>query len=240
MIVCSANLYIEPISVEECLHCARSHHEGGMIPPCNMVYPLLRAIYGSQEDRRDEVHVTDLGKCLLSAYLDKVDPTPVAAIDMIRLFVGIAVHELIEKSTGYGLSEVSGEKDGISYRIDWMIPEMIVDFKSTMFLSHGKEIRPSEERQLNAYRQLVNPDASMFIQYLDVYGVWGVDKKKKNQPPHPGVMCVKIEKVDSELSERASVLANALKTRKEPIAEPGNGCNFCSHINRCDMWREKE
>ncbi len=56
----------------ECLECALETS----CPPCGFDYSFLRAVFNGNEDRRSEIHVTDITGCLRKAYLFKKAPVP--------------------------------------------------------------------------------------------------------------------------------------------------------------------
>jgi CRISPR/Cas system-associated exonuclease Cas4 (RecB family) len=156
MIDCSAGKGTMP--AQDCLTCAK-----GALPPCGMDYSLLRVIYGSSEDRRGEIHVTDLTSCLRKAYLNKTaGAVPEKPHKRMAILRGLAFHALMDNGDWESEIPLYVRGDGweVVGRADTLYETSagklrLIDFKTT------REIYPDllpygeHEVQLNFYAHMM-------------------------------------------------------------------------------------
>jgi len=214
------------ITSKECLECSLGNKG---ISACNFSYPLLKAIFVTQEDRSSEVHVTDLVGCLLKSYLDKKEPKPRNVLDMLRLFIGIAVHQTIANANKdeAELPIKIGKAVGTA---DYFNGDILIDFKTAMFLSHRRSVKDTEEFQLSAYAAALDFDGPRFIQWIDPYG--RIINRKTGDTSRPGVLVggTNYDYSKEEIIERSQILSKALESHQPPQAEPSWLCEHCDHV----------
>ncbi len=249
-VLCSGEVYMAPIFSSACLECA---YETGA-PPCGYSYPLLLAIFKSQEgDRRDEIHVSDINKCLLSAYMAKVNPRPEYVHKLLVLFLGIAVHDAIERAVSSDAAEVPvSNGDGLMGRIDYIDNLQLLDIKTTRWLKTDRLPYGNHKTQVNIYNLLSGNNRDLRIQYIDMSGPPMCRKCRivmemqsgvvrcpscgyVNGERHLGAAIVGVEQDDPTLleawvDERTAILKNALRYEIIPDPEPGWGCNYCAYL----------
>jgi len=127
-ITCSGSHYLEPIETSACLDCALSKQN-----TCGYGYRILKAIFSTQENdqRKNEVHVTDITGCLLKSYLDKKRAAPPYVHDLLYLFIGIAVHSALDFTDEHVQSEVEIHESGLRGRADAIFKDTLEDVKTT-------------------------------------------------------------------------------------------------------------
>ena len=263
-VLCSGEVYFDPIETESCLACAYSKRQ----PPCGYSYPILKAMFFSQEgdSRAAEVHVTDLTRCLLQAYLDKVDPQPKYVHELLVLTIGVALQKYAEWAcaTDHEIRvEVPVSDAGIVGRIDFLYPNGdIEDLKTTRWLEGSYQLPyGNHSEQINTYANIIGSDGNLYVSYVDVTGPPRcqkyVNKHKCNSMAvmqdgvivcptcqvasprqHLGSKVVEAKHdpgMYSWMKERAQLLALALQTKTAPEAEPGWGCAYCLHVKSCTI-----
>ncbi len=251
---CSGGRFEDPITEETCLGCAR---ELGC-PPCGFSYPVLKSIFATRDDRSEEVHVTDLIGCLRKAYYTKSRGEIKFVHEIMSMWVGIAVHNQIEKDLAddpYFETEVPVGTGSVEGRIDLIErgTETIYDLKTTAFLNPNRQLPyGNHAEQVNLYREMANLAGPMFIQYLSTTGA---TKCRKHRVPlrlidgvvqcpicgytvpsaNLGAFLVSVEPMPSQgLSDlRAAELQAALDNQVVPEAEPGWLCSFCAFTDIC-------
>lgn len=248
-VLCSGGIYNE-ITTDECLSCAL-RNDGG---PCGYSYPLLKAMFAGQESdqRRNEIHVSDIKGCLRKAYLDKTDPKPTYVHKMIPLFVGIAVHKVVEMAVEDDpnvQAEVPVEIGNVLGRIDFISGDTMWDIKTTRWMTPSKLPYGEHESQINIYNTQHN--LNMKIQYIDVSGASTCRKCKDILEPedgllvcktcgyigdanaHLGAKIIEVERMEvlDEVNERAAMLAKSMQIGNMPDPEPSWLCRYCSHTN---------
>lgn len=255
-VLCSGELFTDPITTQECLACALKH-KGEQ--PCGYGYRLLKSMFKAFEDdsRLKEIHVTDIVSCLLKAYYDKTNPAARYVHDLLALWVGIAVHSAIDISDAHVTSEVPGEKYDIKYRVDAIYEDgRIEDAKTTRWLVPSNMPYGSHADQVNMYAMLQRGDeedgASLWIQYIDMSGPTKCRKCKitmrlingkvtcpkcgyVNENGHLGALMVEIDLEDmADMKDwtlgRKDALTQALRLEIPPMAEPSFLCKgYCPH-----------
>lgn len=247
-ILCSGERFEGPIDKQVCETCALNLQT----PPCGYSYPLVKAVLDSQEDRKHDIHVTDVIGCLLKAYYSKVSPQPRYLADMLVLFVGTAVHKAIQESAPYEDSEIPVRKGGIVGKVDYVRGERITDFKTTRWLDPTKDLPyGNQTAQINLYRDMLEADGEMWVQYVDLSGPTTCRKCKVtmklidgdircpkcgyvNVKGHLGAMQVRVPRIEVEdYYERARILSEAIDKVEPPDAEPSWLCNYCPAFNIC-------
>ena len=162
-IMCSGSQYLEPVETDQCLDCALAKENN-----CGYGYRLLKAIFATQEDedRSNEIHVTDLTGCLLKACLDKKQTTPPYVHDLLYLFIGIAVHSALDFNDGHVKSEVGINEGGLMGRADAVYADTLEDVKTTRWLTPYKLPYGEHEKQVNIYNHFLKKDISKVKLYL--------------------------------------------------------------------------
>lgn len=256
-IQCPVGRYDTPVEHTTCLSCSRSNFR-----KCNFSYPLLKAIYASNDDRTKEIHVTDLNECLLRAYYSKVEPAPIDPAEQLVMFAGKAVHEYIGKFVENDVffeSEVPVDRIGITGRADLVSDEEIIDVKTTRWMKPTALPYGSHATQVNVYHWMLDQyekkgDRKLQVQYIDLTGPTRCRKCKSlynhnglcrcgipmPENAHLGVALVDIPVVDSnELGEslavRKHILRQAIDNGVPPEAEPGWICSYCP-FSQCQYY----
>ncbi|HMN10992.1 MAG TPA: PD-(D/E)XK nuclease family protein [Bellilinea sp.] len=258
MIRCSGDLFWDPISEQTCLDCALRLKT----PPCGFSYPLLKAMFNGQEDRTEEIHVTDLTQCLLKAYYDKTDPEPEYVHLGMYKMLGKAVHAYMEQAVKDDPNieaEVEISDAGIDGRIDAVMGDDIIDFKTTGYIVENNLPYGNHAEQVNLYRQMAKKEGNLYIQYVSMQGPPRCQKKNGYKPCNTPVvmqdgvvLCpkcgtiskqqhlgAKIVDIDVEnvdyMQERAEKLKAAMESGTPPDAEPGWLCSYCPHLKKCTV-----
>lgn len=253
-IICSAGK--GTMEKEDCLACALAREN-----TCGYDYTLLKSLFGGDEDRSAEIHVTDLTGCLLRAYLDKKDPQPEFVHEKLAKGLGVLFHKALEVTDEHVDAEVKLAHDGIVGRADVVYKSgRLVDLKTTRWISPEKLPYGSHELQVNIYayllKQMGAPVNSLAIQYIDLSGptkcrgcktsvrmdsagVLACPKCGKTPSgAHLGAVLVEVRQmtdreIKSYVEGSLKELDNALKTGKEPQADPSYLCAYCAHVDRC-------
>lgn len=246
-IMCSGDLYQEPIDTSKCLDCALAY-DGDQ--PCGYGYPLLKAIFATQEGdkRANEIHVTDITGCLLKAYLDKREPAAPYVHDLLYLFIGIAIHGALDINDQNVASELSFEVNGLHGRADAVFEDTLLDHKTTRWLTPYKLPYGTHADQVNVYNSVFNKSRTQ-IQYIDLSGP---TKCKQCKVPmrmidevvqcpscglapksaHLGALIYEVPVVNMRdfIDTRVSELSIHMSNGTEPEPEPGFLCGYCDHI----------
>jgi hypothetical protein len=225
------------------------------MPPCGYGYRLLKAIFTGQEDRANEIHVTDLTNYLLRSYLDKTDPVPEMVHHLLYRGRGIAMHQWLDFADDNFQSEVPVEGMGVVGKVDAIFGEDIEDVKTTLRISPGSP-QGNHPIQLNMYRYLAGKKGDLRVQYIDMNGptrclakghygtvmemIGGIVQCPKCghtiKNAHLGAAMVEVvtipdDEIKELIQERVTELAFAIITDVPPRAEPGWLCGYCSHIS---------
>lgn len=253
-ILCSGEKYSNPIDPSICLTCAQSDRN----TPCGYSFPVLNAILGSQQNRTQEIHVTDLTSCLRRAYHNKVNHRPQYIHELLKMFIGSAVHDYIEKYNTPETSEVKIDDSNIHGCIDYVDKGHIIDFKTTRWMKTDKLPYSSHELQVNYYSGFRPEVTSASIQYIDLSGpstcrACRVDMRMINgqiQCPkcgykgdHLGAYQHEVTLWDkdlnkSEIEDRAEQLRFALDVGSEPPPEPSYLCKYSCPALDCEYNKE--
>jgi CRISPR/Cas system-associated exonuclease Cas4 (RecB family) len=247
------------MNAQDCLQCALAPG----ISPCGYDYALLKSLYGDseKEDRRNEIHVTDLLGCPLKAYWDKTDPAPERPHEMLTRWMGTAVHKALEGSDEFMDSELKVDIEGITGRSDIVYKDgRLLDIKSTRWLYTTKTPYGSHAMQVNVYaymlRKMGTPINTLQIQYIDMSGptkcracrvpvrlingeIRCPNCMKIPTGAHLGAHLVDVPLMtDAEVEEvilgRKERLAASLEMGLAPAMEPGYLCGYCNYKDvRC-------
>lgn len=180
-IMCSGGLQPEAVEHTACLHCALER-KGRQ--PCGLSYPLLKALYKYEngEERRSAIHVTNLTTCLAKSWWEMVHPQAFYPHERLLVFLGKAVHQIIELSM---LDDENFESEqplegfGVVGTADLVGQGVIIDAKTTRWLDPTKQLPyGSHQQQVNTYAVLYNqqlgeggtPVETGQIQYIDMSG----------------------------------------------------------------------
>lgn len=247
-VLCSGELYKEPIDHETCLDCSLRLKQ----PPCGYGYRLLKAMFSTFQDRSREIHVTDITTCLLKAYLTKTEEKPEYVHHRLLMFLGIAVHKSVDVTDSHVLSEKPVRRGDLIGRVDAIYGDGdIEDVKTTRWLKPSNGPYGEHETQLNIYRLMLGSDKNMRVQMIDLSGptkcrsckvparlINGVTTcpvcGKEFPDGHLGATIVSVDTIDDieELvDERVGILKAALDMGVPPKAEPGWICGYCPHTS---------
>ena len=160
-IICSADN--QEMDHQGCLNCALMGS-----PPCGYDYALLKALYGGdqKEDRRKEIHVTDLTGCLRKAYLDKVGPAAERPHEMITRWMGSALHAYAEGSDEWLESELAIGACGITGKADIVYRSgRVVDYKcqpagELVTMADGTEVKIED---VHIFEQVLSWDGRQYV-----------------------------------------------------------------------------
>ena len=254
-IICSADNSV--MEHTDCLNCALMGFQ-----PCGYDYSLLKALYGDdqKEDRRKEIHVTDLTGCLRKAFLDKTAPAAERPHEMITRWMGSAVHAYAEGSDDWLESELPIVAEGITGKADIVYRDgRVVDFKTTRWLYPDKLPYGSHALQVNIYAWLLSKMgrkiSSLQIQYVDMSGptkcrkcrvpvrmIGGELKCPTCLQPVKGahlgaVLCdiplMETAEIEQLVTSRRNKLDKAIASGNAPDREPGYLCVYCPHYAEC-------
>ena len=263
-ILCSGELYPStyPITTDSCIYCSVEHRNQ---PPCGYSSYLLRSIFMGIEDRRKELHASDLSGCLLARYYSKVDPCPVKVHEYFKLWIGIALHYYIAQANDPEVVEQGHNAMGLDFRVDVLDNGDLFDFKTTRWIKDVTNLpRKEDVAQMNVYKNLLNEEGyaleKMFLQYIDVTGpptcrscgvmmqmqegvvqcpiCHYVDKRQ-----HLGVAIVEAPVYDRDtylekINLRRDALLSCLENKIPPEPEPDYYCGFCS-CSCCSHYRPR-
>ena len=237
-----------------CLMCARSQSEQHT---CGFDYPLLKSLFNNQEqeNRKNEIHVTDLTGCLLKAYFDKTNPPSEYVHEKLTRWMGNAVHTYAETNDEYVESELPLAHMGIVGKADIVYKNgRVSDNKTTRWMYINKLPYSSHALQVNIYawmlRGMGREVNQLQIQYIDMSGptkcrACRVPVRKINgevkcpkclKTPggaHLGAYLVNVDlmtdsEVEDRIIERKERLDASIKMGLAPAAEPGFLCDYCS------------
>jgi len=188
-----------------------------------------------EEDRSNEVHVTDLVyECLRRAYYEKkYSAMPSDESGALVLWIGKKLHET-PVCSGHEV-ELSADIDGVPVRgsIDELCTVgdkiVIVDKKST----RGAPSKPYEHhvKQVLFYAAILAKTKGIVadygaVLYIDVANLYS----KVFVFP---ITVMDIESAWAELSSKARKLWDAMVNDRVPPAEPGWLCKYCPYWRRC-------
>jgi len=196
-----------------------------MIPIDEIVIEIAKEM---QEDRRDEVHVTDLVGCIRASYFRKVYGVRFNLTQAISVILGLGVHEFFIPYLAGRLGgdyEVEVEYEGIKGRADVVTDEYVVEVKTV----NNIPIQPfrSHLEQLNFYMQVLDKPKG-YVFYI------GRSSYKVAMYEYYG---------DRELFlrtlEKGKELIKALKERKPPkcnlgIVDQHFYCRNCMYRGECN------
>jgi hypothetical protein len=184
---CSGEIY-KVIDTEFCLQCA-VEMQGEQ--PCGYGYRLLKAMFKGQEDRSEEVHVTDLTGCLLKAYWDKAMPKIPYVHELLVLWVGRAIHDSLTITDEVVTSEFPISEMNIMGKVDEIYEWGIGDTKTTRWMKPQNLPYGNHADQVNIYRHLYKMGHEvgdkLQIQMIDMSGPTRC-KSRKSGVPCGGVM----------------------------------------------------
>ena len=249
-IICSAGK--GTLTKDECLACALARNN-----TCGYDYTLLKSLFGGDQDRSGEIHVTDLTGCLLKSFLDKKNPQPEYVHDKLAKGLGVLFHKALEVSDEHVDAEVALAYENMVGRADVVYKNgRLIDLKTSRWLSPDRLPYGSHELQVNLYAYMLRasgkPVTSMAIQYIDLSGptkcrackttvrlnadsVLACPKcGKEPKGAHLGAVLMEVSLMsDREIREyidgSRKELEKALAGDKEPQAEPSYLCAYCSH-----------
>lgn len=256
---CSGGKYDEPITKQQCLNCAL---ESNGKQPCGYGYRLLYSLLDTQEDRTEEIHVTDLTGCMRKAYYSKVEPEPPFVHDLLVLWMGNVVHDALDIDNDEVSSEVPVATGDVIGRLDakYTSDGRLEDVKTTRWMSVTKLPYGSHETQINYYNAMQEEKSdSLQIQMIDLSGPTKCRKDNvlyrmiggrlqcpicgvTNENAHLGAYIVDVPVWDKEytvreLEYKAAVLKQAIEDGDLPDPEPSYLCGYCP-FSQCEQHPE--
>ena len=181
----------------------------------------------------NRISVTELVGCLRAAYFRRVRPARFTGPQVVRLFIGRAVHYALEKLINEHLGSsrgevkrelelnIEGDKVYVVGRADLIHfdeEEVIIEVKVTGQIP--EEPYPEHKRQLQYYLALFGINKGVLL-YIDRNGRLRTFTVTRD----PRLL--------AEIVERARILYHALKTDKPPAPERNSSCYFCPYKWMC-------
>jgi len=194
---------------------------------------IVRFINSNTSNSPDRIFVSELACCLRASYFRRVKPVKYLGSRAIRLFIGLAIHELLEKllpNSLHGSSAevrrelkivVDGDEVIVCGRADLIAlnsDEFIIEVKVVNKLPN--EPLPEHRKQLLYYLAMFGIDRGILL-YISRGGRLRTFTISRD----PSVM--------AEIVERAKLLYLALKYRKTPRPEKSPHCYFCNYKWLC-------
>jgi len=181
----------------------------------------------------NRISVTELVGCLRAAYYRRIKPLKFRGPQVVRLFIGRAVHYALEKLINEYLSSSHGEvKRELELNIEgnkvYVVgkadlihlgeEEVVIEVKVTGQVP--EEPYPEHKKQLQYYLALFNISKGVLL-YIDRNGRLRTFTVSRD----PRLL--------AEVVERARQLYIALKHNKLPKPERSNTCYFCPYKWQC-------
>lgn len=245
------------VDTEVCLNCAAVGQN-----TCGYDYGLLRFMFGQDQDRSGEIHVTDLTGCLLRAYHFKTTQIAEYPHQMLMRTLGSITHGLLEGNDAAISTEVEIFCDGVHGTLDvYNIHQYrIIDYKTTRWLTPSKLPYGSHELQVNIYTHLLKRMGyrvdSAAVQYIDLSGPTKCRDCKMPVVPvpdglacptcqayprnaHLGAVLFEVELLTEEeledfVTRRRDGLSLSLEMNDPPEPEPSFLCSYCPFVDLCD------
>lgn len=242
------------ITKEACLACARSFQQ-----TCGYDHSLIQIMLSDHE--RTGIHVTDITGCLRKAWYEKTQTQPEYLHSRSYILIGNAMHGHIEQNGSSGEMERKVEALGLEGTMDLYRDGVIVDWKTTRWLTPSKLPYGSHAQQVNIYaemmRSLGHEVKRLFVQYVDMSGPtkcktckapFAPDKTgylscsrcgREYSGAHLGAELIEIEmypreEVQQFISERRDRLTTSLESGEAPEKEPSFLCDYCSFKQICN------
>jgi len=253
-VICSAGQ--GELDQHQCLACALMGAN-----QCGYSYQLLKAMFGNDEteQRRSEIHVTDLTSCLRKAYYAKTVEVAEPVHTMLARTLGTLTRGGLEKSDDNVLCEMPVEYGGVVGRIDTYYPQkgVIADIKTTRWLYADRLPYGTHALQVNIDGLMLEktgmPVNGLQIQYIDMSGPTKCRKCKSAisyvngeyrcnncsaviPNAHLGAVVVDIPKmpdVEVVFNHKVGQLKACLDSQKMPAKEPGYICDYCQFSDLC-------
>ena len=194
-----------------------------------------------EEDRRNEIHVTDLtDTCLRRVWYEKRDPWPEGVEAVFRMAEGKLLHKLQLLAQ----SELEIEWGGVKGRIDEyengiLIEKKFVDFvpnniaEVQRYYSHYIE-------QVAFYAYMLTQSGREFKQAFLLFVKRGEQSERGRRPLRAFDITnlINLDKVENEFGERREALAEILKADVPPeipatFSAFDYPCSYCKYASRC-------
>ena len=243
------------VTKEACLACARSMNQ-----TCGYDYSLIKIMLSDHE--RTGIHVTDITGCLRKAWYEKTQTQPEFLHMRAYLLLGNAVHKHLEDNGEAGEAEKTIEAMGLTGTMDLYRNGVILDYKSSRWLTPSKLPYGSHAQQVNVYAQMMRslgyPVKRLFVQYIDLSGPTRCKTCKHVFEPEPetgylscprckreysgahlGAELIEIdmypeEEMEDYINTRRDALVNALNGGDAPEKEPSFLCDgYCPFKGVC-------
>jgi CRISPR/Cas system-associated exonuclease Cas4 (RecB family) len=241
------------VTKEECLACAK-----GLKQTCGYDYSLVKIMLSDHE--RTGIHVTDITGCLRKAWYEKTQTKPEFLHMRSYLLIGNAMHGHLEQNGDHAEAERKVEAMGIEGTMDLYRDGVILDLKSTRWLTPSRLPYGSHAMQVNIYaemmRTLGHEVNALYVQYLDMSGptkckvckaLFVPDDtgylscprcKREYSGAHMGAELIEIEQYPREevqqyINERRDYLTSSLETMEAPLQEASFLCGYCSFKEIC-------
>jgi len=201
-------------------------------------YKFYRAVLRElEEDRTQEIHVTDLVyDCLRRAYYSKKHPIHAAdEASALVLWIGKKLHETIVCEDGHEVEVELQIADEVSVKgsIDEMCQidgyTVIIDKKTTRNIPS----KPYDHhvKQVKIYAMILYKTRGIRVQYGGILYI-DVNNLYSKLYMFP-VQMLEIEQLYNEVVEKAWKLYIAMKENTAPEAEPGWICKYCPYWQLC-------
>ncbi len=195
------------------------------------------------DHERTGIHVTDITGCLRKAWYEKTQTQPEYLHSRAYLLMGNAMHEYLEHHGDSGDAERKIEAMGIEGTMDVYRDGMILDSKSTRWLTPSKLPYGSHAMQVNIYAEMMrclgHEVKRLFVQYIDMSGptkcktckaIFAPDETgylscprcgREYSGAHMGAELIEIDQYPREemqqyINERRDMLTNALESMEAP------------------------
>jgi CRISPR/Cas system-associated exonuclease Cas4 (RecB family) len=207
----------------------------------------IAKLYEEEEDRRNEIHVTDLVDiCPRRVWYEKRDPWPESIEAIFRMAEGKLLHKLQLLAQ----SELEIECQGVKGRIDEyqngiLIEKKFVDFvpntiaEVQRYYSHYVE-------QVSFYAYMLIQNGYEFKQAFLLFVKRGEQDERGRRPlkAFDITNLINLDKVENEFGERREILAEILKADVPPEIPPTFSafdypCSYCKYVSRCYSGCEK-
>jgi len=132
-----------------------------MIPIDEIVIEIAEEM---QEDRSNEIHVTDLVGCIRASYFKKIYGARFNLTQAISVILGLGLHELFIPFLAGKLNgeyEVEMEYEGIKGKADIVTDEYVVEVKTVNNIPYKPY--KSHLEQLNFYMQVLNKSKGLLL-----------------------------------------------------------------------------
>jgi len=201
----------------------------------------IAKLYADEEDRKNEIHVTDLtAPCSRQVFYEKKSPTPEPIENMLRMTEGKLLHKLFL----LGQSEVEIKWSGVKGRIDEyengiIIEKKFVDFVPNNILEVQKYYTHYIE-QVAFYAVMLVNQGYEFKQAFLLFVKRGEQNERGRKPlkAFDITPLIDLNKAEVEFLNRKGMLEAVLANDEPPEIPPNFSpfdypCSYCKYSVRC-------